>query len=163
MNVAYRNVLSIFQQSRVITFESLQSWCMTKIMTFFNKKWRFLFLGKELNPGWHILLKWVTFLCAGYQDWPGHGLQTPNEAFFHGNPKVLSLGRQFGQINFWTFGVFSVNLSAPILVLWVPCPCFPLIKHYFYKKLSLYIQIPNIYLGSGFEFGLQRDLAIVCP
>jgi hypothetical protein len=31
--------------------------------------------------------------------------------------------------------------------------------------LSLYIQIPNIFWGLGFEFGPQRiwDLAIVCP
>ena len=54
------------------------------------------------------------------------------------------------------FGVFSADLSAPILVLWVRCPCFTLINHYFYKKLSLYIQIPNMYLGLGFEFGPQR-------
>ena len=33
----------------------------------------------------------------------------------------------FGQINFWAFGVFSADLSAPILVQWVPCPCFPFI------------------------------------
>ena len=89
------------------------------------------------------------------------------EAFFHRNTKLLGLDRQFGQINFGAFGVFSVNLSVPILVLWVPCPCFPLINHYSYKKLSLYIQIPNIYLGLGFEFefGMQRirELAIVCP
>ena len=40
-------------------------------------------------------------------------------------------------------------------------PCFPLFNHYFYKKLSLYIQIQNIYLELGFEFGPQRirDLA----
>ena len=40
-----------------------------------------------------------------------------------------------GQTN---FGVFSANSSAPISVLWVPCPCpcFPLINHYFYKKLK---------------------------
>ena len=33
------------------------------------------------------------------------------------------------------------------------------------QKLSLYIHIPNIYLGLGFEFGPQRirDLAFVCP
>ena len=33
------------------------------------------------------------------------------------------------------------------------------------KKLSLYIQLPNIYLGLGSEFGPQRirDLAIMCP
>ena len=96
-----------------------------------------------------------------------HELWTPNEAFFHRNPKLLGLGRQFGQINFGAFEVFLADLSAPILVLWVPCPCFPLINHYFYKKLSLYIHIPNIYLGLGFEFefGPQiiRDLAIVCP
>ena len=83
----------------------------------------------------------------------------PNEAFFHWNPELLGLGRQIGQINSGAFGVFSVKLSAPILV-----QCFPLFKHYFYKKLSLYIHIPNIYLGLEFEFGLQRiwDLAFVC-
>jgi hypothetical protein len=41
----------------------------------------------------------------------------PNEAFFHGNPKLLGFGRKFWQINFGAFGVFLVNLSAPILVL----------------------------------------------
>ena len=39
-----------------------------------------------------------------------------NEAFFHRNPKLLGLGRQFGPINFGTFRVFSAVLSAPILV-----------------------------------------------
>ena len=69
------------------------------------------------------------------------------------------------QIYFGPFGVFWADLSAPILVLWVLCPCFLLIKHYFYNKLSLYIQIPNVYLGLRFEFGPQRirDLAFVCP
>ena len=38
-------------------------------------------------------------------------------------------------------------------------PCFPLFNHYFYKKLTLYIQIPNIYLGLGFEFGPQRGFS----
>ena len=36
------------------------------------------------------------------------------------------------------------------------CPCFPLINHYFCKKLSLYIQILNIYFGLGFEFWPKR-------
>ena len=85
----------------------------------------------------------------------GHGLRMPNEAFFHRNPKLFGLSRQFGQINFGSFGASSSDLSAPILVLWVPCPYFPLINHYFYKKLSHYIQIPNIHLGLGFEFGSQ--------
>ena len=46
-----------------------------------------------------------------------HGPWTPNEALFHHNPKLLGLSRQFGQINFGAFGVFSADLSAPILVL----------------------------------------------
>jgi hypothetical protein len=78
----------------------------------------------------------------------------------------LGLGRQFGQIDLRAFWVFTADLSAPILVLWVLFPCFPWINHYFYKKLSLYIQIPNINFGLGFEFEfwLQRigDLAIMC-
>ena len=69
--------------------------------------------------------------------------------------------------NFWAWGdklgwnflgyfgyLFSANLSAPILVLLVPCPCSPLVSHFFYKKLSLYIQIPNIWdwdLNLGFS------------
>ena len=72
-----------------------------------------------------------------------HGLQTPNDAFFHWNAELLGLGRQIGQINSGAFGVFSAELSPPILVHWVP----------------------NIYLGLGFEFGPQkiRNLAIMCP
>ena len=56
-------------------------------------------------------------------------------------------------------------LSAPIVLLWVPCPWFPFYDHYFYKKLSLCIHIHNIYLGLEFEFGPQiiMDLAFVCP
>ena len=56
-------------------------------------------------------------------------------------------------MNSGAFGVFSAELSAPILF------------HYSTiistEKLSLYILIPNIYLGLGFEFGPQRicDLA----
>ena len=47
-----------------------------------------------------------------------HELRTPkNKAFFHQKPKILALGRQFGQINFGAFGVFLNDLSAPILEL----------------------------------------------
>ena len=70
----------------------------------------------------------------------------PNETFIHWNPKLFGLGRQIGQINFGAFGVFLVDLTAPILVLWVPCPCFPLINHYFDKKLSIYISKSQIFI-----------------
>ena len=35
-----------------------------------------------------------------------HGLRTPDEAFFHRNPKILGLGREIGQINFGAYGIF---------------------------------------------------------
>ena len=66
------------------------------------------------------------------------------EKVFSKNLKLLGLGRHFGLKLFEAFGVILAGLSAPILV------------HYFYKKLSLYIHLPNIYLGLGFEFGPQR-------
>ena len=144
-----------------------------------------IYLWKTWMLHAHILLecykKWIKQFL---RYWKKHGMQDqvadvgafltrftdyghPMKPFFHRNPKLSGLGRQFGQIKFGAFRVVSVSLSAPILVLWVPCPCFPLINHYFYKKLSLYIQIPNIYLGLGFEFefGPQRirDLAFMCP
>jgi hypothetical protein len=49
------------------------------------------------------------------------------------------------------------------------CESLVYVFHYssifFYKNLSLYIHIPNVYLGFEFEFGQQRirDLAFVCP
>ena len=53
---------------------------------------------------------------------------------------------------------YPLNISAVGSV-----PCFSSFNHYFYKKLSLYIHIPNTYLGLGFEFGPQRirDLAFM--
>ena len=53
-------------------------------------------------------------------------------SLFQWNPELL--GRQIGQINSGAFGVFSAQIWAPILVKWVPCPCFSLFNHYFYKK-----------------------------
>ena len=91
-----------------------------------------------------------------------HGLWTPNETFIHWNPELLGLGRQIGHIDSGTFSAFSAKLSAFILVQRLS---FPLFKHYFYKKLSLYIQLPNIYIWVGFDFGPQRlwDSAFVYP
>ena len=79
-----------------------------------------------------------------------HGLRTPNEAFFHRSPKLLGLDRQFWADKFWDiwgiFGRFNSTHFGTVSPS-VPCPCFLLVNQYFYKKLSLYIQIPNIYLG----------------
>ena len=85
----------------------------------------------------------------------------PNEAFFHWNPELLCLGRQIGQINSGAFVVFSAKLSWPILVQWVPCPCFLLIDHYFYKKPSFYIHILNVYYGSAKNYGFNLHVSVV--
>ena len=90
-------------------------------------------------------------------------MDTQRELFYE-NLKLLSLGRQIRLKILGAFGVFWADLSPPILMC-VPCPCFPLINHYLYKKLSLYIQIPKIYFGVGVEFGPKRigNLVIACP
>jgi hypothetical protein len=93
----------------------------------------------------------------------GHGLRTPNEAFFYWNLELLGLGGHIGQINSGAFGVFLAELSAPILVQIdqrenrvSPLSMFSIIQ-------PLFLQKTNIYLGLGFEFGPQRirDLAFV--
>ena len=114
----------------------------------------------------------ANFFKSGFTAWnqiaskttscPDHGLRTPNETFYHWNPKFLGLGRRIGQINSGAFVVFLVKLSAPILV---HGSMFSIIQPLILKKLSFYIHIPNKYLEFGFEFGPQRirDLAFVCP
>ena len=66
-----------------------------------------------------------------------------------------------GQINFGAIGEISADLLAPIFVLWVPVPVFHYSTIISTKKLSLYIHIPNIYLGLGFEPQRIRILAFV--
>ena len=58
----------------------------------------------------------------------------PMKPFFHWSPDFLGLGRQIGRTNSRAFEVFSVELSATILVQWVPCPCFSLFNHHFYSN-----------------------------
>ena len=42
-----------------------------------------------------------------------HGLRTPIKAFFPLKyPRFLGLGRQIGEMNFGTFGVFSAELKV---------------------------------------------------
>ena len=77
-------------------------------------------------------------------------------SLFSSKSQTFGLGQTNWSSTFWGIMGISGQLSACILVLWVPYPCFPSINHYFYKKLSLYIHIPNMYLGLGFEFGPQR-------
>ena len=72
------------------------------------------------NISWHFFKVLTSFASNDLE----LGLQTSNEDFFHQNTKLLGLVRQILQIIFWAFSVFSADLSAPILVQWVPCRCF---------------------------------------
>ena len=54
---------------------------------------------------------------------------------------------EYGQVDFGAFGVFLADLSAPILVLWVPCPCFPLINNHFYKNTKPLYPNPKYLFG----------------
>ena len=83
--------------------------------------------------------------------------------FFIKIPELLGLGRQIGHINSRAFGVFSAEITAPILAQWVHCPwMFPLFN---LKPLSL---IPNIYIGiriwtwapKNYRFSLH--VSVVC-
>ena len=75
-----------------------------------------------------------------------HGMRTPIEACFHQNPKLLGLGRQFGQIN---FGVFSADLIAPILVHTVsPLSILSITQPLFLQKTK------PLYLNPKYLFGI---------
>ena len=77
----------------------------------------------------------------------------PERPFFK-NPELLGLGRHCLR----HLGVFSDGLSTPILVLWVPCPCFPLFNHYFYKKTKpLYLTTKYLF-GSGIWIWAAKNL-----
>ena len=52
----------------------------------------------------------MSYLIVAIHNHIKHALRTPNEAFFHRNPKLLGLGRQIGQINCGAFGMFLADL-----------------------------------------------------
>ena len=74
------------------------------------------------------------------------------------------MGRQIGQIDSGAFGVHSAKTISIHFGEVSPLTMSSIVQTLFLKKLSLDIHIPDIYLGLGFEFGLQiiRELAFVC-
>jgi hypothetical protein len=89
-------------------------------------------------------------------------------SLFSSKFQIIGLGQNICVTNFGAFGVLSADLSAPILVTWVPCQCFPIVNHYFYKKLSIYIQIPNtifwgivIWIWASKNLGFSYRVSVV--
>ena len=60
--------------------------------------------------------------------------------FFHWNPELLGLGKQFGQINFRAFGIFGRFISTHFCTV-SPLSTFSIIQPLLLQKLSLYIHI----------------------
>ena len=69
--------------------------------------------------------------------------ERPMKPFFHQNPKLMGLGRQFGQINFVAFGVYLADLSALILVL------FSINQPLFLQKTQPLYPNPKYLFGIG--------------
>ena len=66
-----------------------------------------------------------------------HGLRTPNEAFFHWNPKLLALGRQIRQINSGAFGgIFVKTIRAHFGTVSL-LSMFSIMQSLFLQKLGL--------------------------
>ena len=98
--------------------------------------------------------------CGIFTDY-GRPMKTP---FFHWYPELLCSGIKIEQINSGAYGLFSAKLSAPILVQWVPCPCFPLFNHYFLQKKTKpsLISTSQIFI-SDWDLNLSRkELGIYC-
>jgi hypothetical protein len=94
-----------------------------------------------------------------------HGLRMPNEAFFLLKSRTFRLGQTNWADKFWgNWGIFGQTISTHFDTV-NPLSMFSIIQPLFLQKISLYIQIPNIYLEFEFEFGPPRirNLAIVRP
>ena len=139
-----------------------------------NFLWACWFSGKNLpKPNWHYTHVHV---------WLNTRTTVAQWSHSSSNPKHSGLDRQIRLINFGAFGVFSVKLSAPILVHFGPCfllyiniwPLFlpklcltPVSKklgqnvvvihycnlsHFFWNR-----RYPHLKYLLGFEFGPQKN------
>ena len=85
------------------------------------------------------------YLLYKHSLWIGYLFFKWNFAMNCSNHRLRTPSGIFGQFISTYFGTVS-----PLSIFSINQPSF------LQKKLSLYILIPNIYLGWGFEFGLQR-------
>ena len=71
------------------------------------------------------------------------------KSFFHRNPKLLGLSRQFGQIRFGAVGAFLADLSAPIGHFGTvsPLSIFSINQPLFLQKIkALYVYKSQIFI-----------------
>ena len=76
----------------------------------------------------------------------------PMKPFFIKIPNFWAWADKFGGI----WGIFSQTINSDFCTA-SPLCMFSINQPLFLQKLSLYIQIPNIYFGLGFEYGSQKN------
>ena len=74
-----------------------------------------------------------------------------------GSYKLFGLGRQFRQITFWVFGVFSSDLSVPLLVQWVPLSMFSINQPLFLQKNVTLSPKPKYLFGNGIRIWASNN------
>ena len=110
-------------------------------------------LGCGISGSLFILLSFSHSQVVTFFKWKHHYL-SENIAIFHPNDdfftQYLLLNEERCHLT-----TFSWRLENESERKKEPCPCFDFYYSIiiFYKKLSLYIHIPNIFLGLSFEFG----------
>ena len=78
-------------------------------------------------------------------------MDTQREFFFQ-KSCTFGLEQTFWEEKFWSiWDIFGRTMST-----YFETVMSSIIQSIFYKKVSLYIQLPNIYFGVGFEFGPQK-------
>ena len=85
-----------------------------------------------------------------------HGLRTPNEALFSLKSRIFGLRQTVWADKFQGIWVIFGRFISTHFGTVSPLSMFYTNQQLFLQTLSLYIQIPNFYIGLEFEFGPQR-------
>ena len=115
------------------------------VKTTFIAKFRQKLCKFQIDVGpWELPLhiKFENHYSTRRSSWLNTRTRDAQWSLFSSKSQTFGFGQTIWADNFGEFGIFLNDLSAPILVLWVSslsCLRFPLINHYFCKKLRIYI------------------------
>ena len=134
------------------------SWSLLKVIFFINidlGKQRFYvyFLTTSVMKTLYFL-KLCPIIVDSLYDFV-HGQWKPNEGFFSSKSQTFVLRQTIWADQFWgNWAIFELFISTHFGTV-SPLPMFS-INHYFYKKLSLDIQIPNIIWDWDLNLGCKE-------
>ena len=123
-------------------------------------------VSSEWNAGKYAILQGeMEFKNSGKQVLLSPRTTDAQWSLFSLKSRTFGLGQTNWAVKFWgNWGIFGRTISPHFGVV-SPLSMCSIVQPLSLKNLSLYICIPNIHLGLGFEFGPKRirDLAFVCP